>query len=75
MRVAFELTGPGEIWLDNAKLYDLLFPLKFYGNAQQELLQLNKYIYAAKSAYDARQISDFARNFDSYWPRRRSSRK
>ena len=30
MRVRFELSGPGEVWLDNVKLYDLLFPLKFY---------------------------------------------
>ena len=68
MRIAFELTGPGEVWLDNAKLYDLLFPFNFYENAQAEILQLYKLIHAAKSAFDARQISDCERILDSYWP-------
>ena len=69
MRIAFELTGPGEVWLDNAKLYDLLFPFNFYENAQAEILQLYKLIHAAKSALDARQISDCERILDGYWPR------
>jgi hypothetical protein len=27
MRIKFEMTGPGEVWLDEIKTYDLLFPL------------------------------------------------
>ena len=69
MRIAFELTGPGEVWLDNVKLYNLLFPLAFYGNSQAECLQLTKQIHAAKSAFDAGQITDCQRIVDGYWPR------
>jgi hypothetical protein len=69
MRIAFELTGPGEVWLDNVKLYDQFFSLKFYGNAQAEILQLNKQVYAAKSALEARQVTDCMRILDGYWPR------
>jgi hypothetical protein len=69
MRITFELTGPGEVWLDNAVLYDVLFPLKFYGNAQAEILQLNKQIYAARSALETKQITDCVRLLDGYWPR------
>ena len=29
MRIKFELIGPGEVWIDNVQLYDLLFPLQF----------------------------------------------
>lgn len=69
MRVTFELDGPGEVWLDNAKLDALLFPLKCYGNGQKELMQLSQRIYAAESAFKAGQTSDCVRMFDGYWPR------
>ncbi len=69
MRIVFELTGPGEVWLDNVKLYDLLFPLKFYGNAEAEILQLFKLTHAAQNAYDAGQVSDCLQLIDGYWPR------
>ena len=54
-RTVLQLSGPGEVWLDNAKLYDLLFPLSFYSNAQPEIFELYKQIHAAKSAFDSRQ--------------------
>jgi hypothetical protein len=71
MRVAFKLSGAGEIWLDNAKLYDLLFTQKFYGSsAQAEVLALSTHIHAAKKAFDPdRQISDCVRVLEGYWPR------
>ncbi|HEX5472719.1 MAG TPA: hypothetical protein VFW73_12585, partial [Lacipirellulaceae bacterium] len=69
MRIAFELTGPGEVWLDNVKLYDLLFPLAFYCDAQAEILQLSKQLHAAKSAFDAHQTTDCLQILDGYWPR------
>ncbi len=69
MRIAFELTGPGEVWLDNVKLHNLLFPLKFYGGSEAECLQLSKQIHAAKSAFDAGQITDCVGIIDGYWPR------
>ena len=34
MRIIFELTGPGEVWLDNVKLNDVLFSLSFYEKSQ-----------------------------------------
>jgi hypothetical protein len=75
MRVAFQLSGAGEIWLDNAKLYDLLFTQKFYGSsAQAEILALSTLIHAAKSAFDKQppqtpQITDCVQILDGYWPR------
>jgi hypothetical protein len=68
IRIAFELTGPGEVWLDNVKLNDLLFPLKYYANAGAECIALTQQIHAAKAAYDAKQISDCVDLLDSYWP-------
>jgi hypothetical protein len=69
MRIAFELTGPGEVWLDNVKLHKLLFSLKSYPNTQADCLQLSRKIYAAKSAFEAGQITDCMRITDGYWLR------
>jgi hypothetical protein len=69
MHIAFELTGPGEVWLDNAKLYDLLLPFPLYDNSQAEYFQLSQQIHAAKSAFDAGQVTDCIRIIDGYWPR------
>jgi len=69
MRVAFELTGPGELWLDNVKLYDLLCPLKYYKDAQAEILQLLRRGHDAQGAYNAGQITDCIEQLDGYWPR------
>lgn len=69
MRIAFELSGAGEVWLDNVRLSNLLFSQASYGNSQAECLQLSKQIHAAKSAFDAGQITDCQRMVESYWPR------
>jgi hypothetical protein len=69
MHIAFELTGAGEVWLDNAKLYNLLLPFPFYDNSQAEYFQLSQQIHAAKSASDAGQVTDCIRIIDGYWPR------
>jgi hypothetical protein len=69
MRIAFELTGPGEVWLDNVKLHSLLFPLKSYGSSQDECIRLSKQVYAAKTAFEAGQITECIRIIDGYWPR------
>jgi len=68
MRFTFELIGPGEVWLDNVKLYDLLFPLNFYANAGAECIALTQQIHAVKAAYDSKQISDCVRLLEGYWP-------
>jgi hypothetical protein len=70
MRIIFELTGPGEVWLDNVKLYDVLFPLnKMYTRAQADILELVKITHAAQGAYGTGQISDCLQLIDGYWPR------
>jgi hypothetical protein len=69
MRIKFELTGPGEIWLDNVKLNDLLFPLKFYENSQAEILQLLRRTHEVQAAYDAGQLKDCIQLLEGYWPR------
>ncbi len=69
MRVRFELVGAGEVWLDNVILYDLLFPLKFYQNAQAEIKQFFILIHAAQRAFEAGRITDCVRLLESYWPR------
>jgi hypothetical protein len=67
MRIAFELTGAGEVWLDNAKLSSVL--LSFNKNSQAEYLQLTRKLFSANSALEAGQITDCTRIVDSYWPR------
>jgi hypothetical protein len=69
MRVRFELAGRGEVWLDNVKLYDLLFPLKFYPHAQAEIKQFFILIHAAQRAVEAGRIADSVRLLEGYWPR------
>jgi hypothetical protein len=69
LQIRFELTGPGDVWLDNVKLESLLFPLKFYPKSSAECLQLSLQIRSAKSAFDAGRISDCIRIVEGYWPR------
>jgi hypothetical protein len=67
--VRFEMTGPGEVWLDAVTLYDLLFPLKWYKHEDNELLEIAILKFAAKSALDEGRIVDCARVLEKYWPR------
>jgi hypothetical protein len=68
MRIVFELTGPGEVWLDNIKLYDLLCPLKFYPTAQEEILKLLRRGHDAQTAFDEGQVVECLGMLDGYWP-------
>jgi hypothetical protein len=63
MRIQFHLTGSGEAWVDDVRLYDLRF-----SNAQ--CVELAKRLYAAKSALDEGQLMDCQRLVEGYWPRR-----
>jgi hypothetical protein len=63
MRIQFHLTGSGEAWVDDVRLYDLRF-----SNAQ--CVELGKRLYAAKSALDEGQLTDCQRLVEGYWPRR-----
>jgi hypothetical protein len=69
LQLRFEMTGPGEVWIDNVAMYDLLFPLKFYKFEQAEILKFIELRHAAQSALDEGQIVDAARVMDKYWPR------
>ena len=40
MRVRFELTGAGEVWIDEIKTYDLLFPLPILSQSRQRILEV-----------------------------------
>jgi hypothetical protein len=69
LQIRFELTGAGDVWLDDVKLESLLYPLKFYPKSNAECFQLLQQIRPAKSAFDAGRITDCIRILDSYWPR------
>lgn len=69
MRIVFELSGPGEVWLDNVQLSDVLFSLKYYNNSQDEILQLLQQTHNAQSALEREQFSECLDLIDGYWPR------
>ena len=69
MRIVFELSGPGEVWLDNVQLSDVLFSLKYYNNSQDEILQLLQQTHNAQSALEKEQFSECLDLIDGYWPR------
>ncbi len=69
MRVKFELSGPGEVWIDNVQLYDLLFPLDFYERSGKEKLEMVKLRSAADSAFEKGELAECVRTLESYWPR------
>lgn len=69
LQIRFELAGAGDVWIDNVKLESVLFALKFYSKSNAEWLELSRQISAARSAFNAGQISDCTRIIDGYWPR------
>lgn len=69
MMVKFELVGPGEVWIDDVQLYDLLFPLSFYENSRDERLELVKMRDAAQRYFESGRLSDCVRLLENYWPR------
>jgi len=69
MRVKFELSGPGDVWIDDVRLYDLLFPLPFYEHAEKERLELVKLIHSVSSAAENGNFSECVEQLGQYWPR------
>jgi hypothetical protein len=63
MRVQFHLTGSGEAWVDDVRLYDLRF-------ADAQRVELSKRLLGAKSALEDGQLMDCQRLVDAYLPRR-----
>ena len=62
VRLRFELSGPGDVWLDDVSLYSLKF-------ADQERTELFKIITSAQLKLQNGDWTDCLRLLDSFWPR------
>jgi hypothetical protein len=62
LRVAFELTGPGKVYLDDVRLSDLEF-------TNTERLELSKTISLAEYRLQRGEFGECARLLEGYWPR------
>jgi hypothetical protein len=62
LRVRFELTGPGEVWLDDVQLCALLFQ-------DAEKNALLKLIAPADLKLDGGRVRDCIQLLEGYWPR------
>jgi len=61
LRVRVDLQGPGEVWVDDVALYDLIY-------TETELRELAKLVTLAKVTLDNGQVSDCVELLESYWP-------
>lgn len=62
VRLRFELSGPGDVWLDDVSLYSLKF-------ADEERTELFKIITSAQLKLQNGDWTDCLRLLDGYWPR------
>lgn len=62
IRVRFDLMGPGEVWIDDVQLFDLVF-------SERERSELAKLVTVAEYQLRNRQVGDCIRLLESYWPR------
>jgi hypothetical protein len=62
LRLKFELTGRGEVWIDDVQLTDLAF-------SKRERLELVRLIAPASVQLQNGQIGDCLQLLDGYWPR------
>jgi hypothetical protein len=69
MRVQFELSGAGEIWIDEIKTYDLLFTLPFYKDGNAEYWEFVKLRTSTQVDLEKGRIADCVRRLEGYWPR------
>jgi hypothetical protein len=69
MRVRFELSGDGEIWIDEIQTYNLLFPLPFYSGKHAEYWEFVKLRDTAEVDLEKGRIADCVRRLEGYWPR------
>jgi hypothetical protein len=63
MRIQFHLTGGGQVWVDDVRLFDLRF-------ADAQRVELSKRLLGAKAALEDSQLMDCQRLVDGYLPRR-----
>jgi hypothetical protein len=62
LRIWFDLSGPGEVWIDDAQLFGLYF-------TKNERVELSKLIALADVKLQNGQISDCIYLLQGYWPR------
>ncbi|MHB1033734.1 MAG: family 10 glycosylhydrolase [Pirellulales bacterium] len=62
LRVRFDLVGPGEVWIDDVQLYDLIF-------TRDERMELSKIAYLSSKKLQDGQLGDCVRLLEGYWPR------
>jgi len=62
LRVRVDLHGPGEVWVDDVALYDLVY-------TETELRELAKLVTLAQVTLDNGQVGDCVQLLESYWPR------
>ncbi len=58
--VRFDLTGPGEVWIDDVELREF---------DDQEIREMKKMITVASYTLESRQLGDCLRLLEGYWPR------
>jgi hypothetical protein len=63
LRLRFDLLGPGEVWIDDVQLFDLLF------ERDTELIEFSKLISLAGVKLQRRQAGECLKLLDGYWPR------
>jgi hypothetical protein len=61
LRLRVDLSGPGEVWIDDVKLYDLAF-------IDKERSELTKLIALADLKLKNKQLADCMQLLDGYWP-------
>lgn len=69
MRIRIELTGSGEVWIDDLKLHSLVYPMDVYPESNQKVLALVQHVKSARRALESRQYGDCLTILDSYWSR------
>ncbi len=62
VRVRLELTGPGEVWIDDVQLCDLAF-------SKGELTDLKRLITPVGAKLEKGEFGDCVRLLEGYWPR------
>lgn len=68
MRLRVELSGAGEVWIDNFLVHDLVYPLRVYEKeSDQQVLALIQHVKATRSALDAQRLHDCLTLVESYW--------
>lgn len=69
IRIRCELTGVGQVWIDNLQVHELVYPLHIYDEADQQVLALVQHVKRVRQALDAREFRTCQLLLDGYWSR------